>query len=69
MDQTIEAHNKKPAAVWGSAGDAYDKISRQIGSALDHCVSRIEPKPGEHILGWRPAQAGLPGFWRGPEPT
>jgi SAM-dependent methyltransferase len=50
MDQTIEAHNKMPAAVWGSAGDAYDKISRQIASALDHCVSRIDPKPGEHIL-------------------
>ena len=50
MENAIEAHNNGPALVWGSGGDAYDKISRQIGSALDHCVLRIDPKPGERIL-------------------
>lgn len=50
MDERIEAHNKRPAAVWSSGGDTYNEISHQIASALDHCVQRIDPKPGEHIL-------------------
>jgi len=50
MEERIEPHNKKPAAVWGSGGAAYDAISRQIGSALDHCALRIAPRPGERIL-------------------
>jgi SAM-dependent methyltransferase len=50
MEASIQSHNTGPAAVWGSGGEAYDGISRQISSALEHCVCRIDPKPGEHIL-------------------
>lgn len=50
MGNAIEAHNSGPALVWGSGGDAYDKVSGQISSALEHCVLRIDPKPGERIL-------------------
>jgi SAM-dependent methyltransferase len=49
-DSSIEPHNERPAAVWSSGGDAYDVISRQIGTALEHCVTRLDPKPGEKIL-------------------
>jgi SAM-dependent methyltransferase len=47
---SIQPHNERPAAMWSSGGDAYDAISRQIGAALEHCVARLDPKPGETIL-------------------
>jgi SAM-dependent methyltransferase len=50
IDSSIESHNERPAAVWSSGGEAYDVISRQIGIALEHCVARLDPKPGETIL-------------------
>ncbi len=50
MEGIIEAHNQRPAAIWSSGGDAYNEISHQIASALDHCVRRINPQPGERIL-------------------
>lgn len=50
MDVSIQPHNQRPAAVWSSGGAAYDEISRQIASALEHCIRRLDPKPGERIL-------------------
>ena len=50
MQGKVEAHNQRPAVVWSSGGDAYDDISHQIASALEHCVRRIDPQPGERIL-------------------
>jgi len=50
MHKSIQPHNERPAAVWSSGGLAYDEISRQIASALDHCVRRLDPRPGERIL-------------------
>jgi SAM-dependent methyltransferase len=50
MHGTIQPHNQRPAAVWSSGGAAYDEISRQIASALEHCVRRLDPRPGERIL-------------------
>ena len=49
-DPLIQAHNERPAAVWSSGGEAYEIVSRQNGSALEHCVARLDPKPGEEIL-------------------
>jgi SAM-dependent methyltransferase len=46
----IQPHNERPAAVWDSGGDAYDEISRNIAPALEHCVARLDPRPGEKIL-------------------
>jgi hypothetical protein len=37
MDGSIQPHNQRPASVWSSGGAAYDEISRQIASALEHC--------------------------------
>jgi SAM-dependent methyltransferase len=50
MNAQIQPHNHKPASVWSSGGAAYDEISRQIASALAHCVRRLDPRPGEMIL-------------------
>ena len=50
MDGSIQQHNQRAATVWSSGGDAYNEISRQISGALQHCVDRLQPKPGERVL-------------------
>jgi SAM-dependent methyltransferase len=50
ISPTIKEHNVKPAAVWNSGGLAYDEISRSVGDAIEHCVSRFAPQAGEKIL-------------------
>jgi SAM-dependent methyltransferase len=50
MTATIRAHNEKAAAVWGSGGSAYDRVSETIADALDHVVARLNPQPGEKCL-------------------
>jgi ubiquinone/menaquinone biosynthesis C-methylase UbiE len=50
MIATIRPHNEKPAVVWSSGGKDYDQISRGIADAIEHCVLRLDPKPGERIL-------------------
>ena len=49
-DSSIQPHNERPAAMWSSGGNAYDAISGQIRTALEHCVARLNPEPGEKIL-------------------
>jgi SAM-dependent methyltransferase len=46
----VQSHNERPAAVWSSGGAAYDRISFGIADALEHCVHRLDPKPGERVL-------------------
>jgi SAM-dependent methyltransferase len=46
----IQAHNARPAVVWGSAGAGYDAISRGIADSIEHCVLRLNPRPGERVL-------------------
>lgn len=50
METAIQTHNQRPAAVWSSGGPDYDQISRGISDSIDHCVLRLDPKPGERIL-------------------
>ena len=50
MTAPIQSHNEKSAAVWSSGGSAYDRISRGIADSIEHCVLRLAPKQGEHIL-------------------
>ncbi len=50
MSGTVLDHNQRSASVWSSGGDDYDEISRQISSALEHCVCRLDPKPDERVL-------------------
>ena len=46
----IQPHNAKPAGVWSSGGARYDQISRGIADSIEHCVLRLDPKPGERVL-------------------
>ena len=50
MNGTIQAHNQRAAAVWSAGGADYDAISRGIADAIEHCVFRLNPQPGERIL-------------------
>ncbi|SFC13037.1 Ubiquinone/menaquinone biosynthesis C-methylase UbiE [Polaromonas sp. OV174] len=51
MDSSaIQQHNLKAAATWGAGGLNYDKISQSIADSIEHCVIRLAPQPGEHIL-------------------
>src|SRR5262245_52158719 len=46
----IQPHNERPSAVWSSGGGDYDEISRGIADSIEHCVLRLDPKPGERVL-------------------
>lgn len=46
----IQPHNSRPAAVWSAGGAHYDEISHGISDALEHCVRRLAPQPGERVL-------------------
>ena len=46
----VQPHNEKSASVWNSGGGRYDEISRGIADSIEHCVLRLDPKPGEKIL-------------------
>jgi len=46
----VQAHNARPAAVWSAGGADYEEISRGIADALEHCVYRLAPRPGERVL-------------------
>jgi len=50
INERIQPHNARPAAVWSSGGSQYDEISRGIADAIEHCVLRLNPQPGERIL-------------------
>jgi ubiquinone/menaquinone biosynthesis C-methylase UbiE len=50
MNARVQPHNVRVAEVWGAAGADYDEISRGIADAIDHCVDRLNPQPGERIL-------------------
>ncbi len=47
---SIQPHNERPASVWSSGGADYDQISRGIADSIEHCVLRLDPRPGERIL-------------------
>ena len=47
----IQSHNERPAAVWSAGGSDYDEISRGIADAIEHCVVRLNPQPGERDPG------------------
>jgi len=46
----VQPHNERAAAVWSTGGKAYDEISRGIADSIEHCVMRLNPRPGERIL-------------------
>ena len=47
---TIQPHNLAAATAWNSGGSAYDRVSATNADAIEHCVLRLDPQPGEHVL-------------------
>jgi SAM-dependent methyltransferase len=50
MTATIRPQNERAAAIWGSGGCAYDRVSATIADALGHVVARVAPQPDEKCL-------------------
>jgi SAM-dependent methyltransferase len=50
MSNEVQPHNLRSAAIWSSGGGAYDRISAGIADSIEHCVLRLDPKPGEYVL-------------------
>lgn len=46
----IRPHNLKAAATWNAGGKDYERLSRSVADALDHCVERLAPQSGERVL-------------------
>ena len=42
--------NQTAADVWNAGGEHYDRISRQIADAIEHCVDRVAPQYDDRIL-------------------
>ena len=51
MNTSIREHNLGAAALWGSGGRAYERISRSVSSAIEHCVERLNPVQASISLG------------------
>ena len=49
-DPPVRPHNAVQSATWSSGGRAYDEVSRGIADAIEHCIERLMPRPGECIL-------------------
>lgn len=47
--QNVRPHNQQ-AAVWGTGGRDYDKVSEHTSDAIEHLVRRMLPRPGERFL-------------------
>ncbi len=68
VEKTVRPHNAVPSATWSSAGRAYDEVSRGIADAIEHCINRLAPEPGDRILdvatgtGWTARRLADRGF-------
>jgi len=47
---TIQPHNLTAAMTWNSGESAYDWVSATTADAIEHCVLRLDPQSGEHVL-------------------
>ncbi len=50
MDNSEALQCGDPADIWGTAGEAYDEISRVSADAVEHCLDRLRPGHGEAVL-------------------
>src|SRR5206468_5542821 len=50
VNEGIQQHNERAASVWSAGGRDYDEVSRGISDSIEHCVTRLNPQPGERIL-------------------
>ena len=45
-----QPHNGRPTWIWSTERAGRDEFSRGISDAIEHCVMRLAPRPGERIL-------------------
>ena len=50
MSDSVLAHHRPAAQMWGRGGQAYDEISFGISDALAHAAQRLNAGPGQKIL-------------------
>jgi SAM-dependent methyltransferase len=50
LNAYVQPHNQRAAAIWSAGGKDYDQISRGSADAIEHCVFRLDPRPGEQVL-------------------
>ena len=50
MKTFVQPHNERPSKMWSTGGDRYNEVSRGIADSIEHCVLRLDPRPGEQIL-------------------
>jgi SAM-dependent methyltransferase len=50
LNAYVQPHNQRAAVVWSAGGKDYEQISRGIADSIEHCVLRLNPRPGERIL-------------------
>lgn len=50
MSESLSTEALRMAAVWNKGGRGYDRISETIADSIEHCVNRLQPRPGERIL-------------------
>src|SRR5262245_2540736 len=48
--ESVLAHHRVAAEIWGQGGAAYDIISFGLSDALAHATQRLNPKPGHSVL-------------------
>jgi SAM-dependent methyltransferase len=46
----VQPHNEKAAATWSAPGELYDEISRALAGSINHCVDRLQVRPGDRVL-------------------
>jgi len=49
-DDTVLAHHRPAATMWGKGGRDYDHVSFAVSEALAHAAQRLNAREGEHIL-------------------
>lgn len=47
---SVQPHNEKAAATWGSGGVGYDRVSETIADSIEHLLNRLDVQPGERAL-------------------
>jgi SAM-dependent methyltransferase len=67
MSPDVQSHNVKAAATWDAGGKDYDRVSETIADSIEHCLLRLDLKPGERVLdlatgtGWAARRAAMRG--------
>jgi hypothetical protein len=68
-NDSVLAHHRAAALMWGQGGSGYDDISFGLSDALAHAAQRLSARPDEEILDLPPAPAGRRATSHAPAPA